>query len=365
MGAGTLFYSLLQVKNEAVRENPDLPAIQGLSEDAIKILYLASLAPSGHNTQPWMITIKEPDRWGIGSDEARWLPAVDPDNREMMLSVGAFIETMAAAAGTQGYNAEFDIVAKDNVSSEIAEVKFSKRGSVGGPCREIKERRTIRKNLLKNPVKEEDIKYLIGNNKHEVFYYPRTSRAGTYLSQATLLANRTQAYREDAQRELAEWIRWSERDAREHRNGLTPESMEMQGIARWYAKHFLSKQDVLSKTFREETVKLVEEYVQHCAGWLVIKSDNSTVTRLIKAGRVLQSIWLRACERAIAFHPMTQVLEEYPWRTQLARELNLTGDIQFVIRVGYSNEYPKPVSLRMPMAALLAKKQDAILCKTR
>lgn len=354
LGTGATFYSWLKMEDEAaMRKSYTLQNIQDLSEDEIIILYLASLAPSGHNTQPWIITIKEPKQWRIGSDRTRWLPAVDPDNREMMLSIGAFIENLSIAAGIQGYEAKIDVIGKNNFSSEIAEIRLIKGKETSVSDRVIKERRTVRKDLLTSAIREDDINHLVGNNKNAVFYYPLNSKEGSYLSQANLLANQTQVYREDAQKELAEWIRWTDREAREHRNGLTPESMEMKGVVRWYAKHFLSKGDVLSKTFRNETIKLVEEQVQNCAGWLVVRSDSSTVAELINAGRVLQSAWLRAHEKLIAFHPMTQVLEETPWRTELEKELGHTGNIQFVIRIGYMKEYLQPVSLRMPMSKII------------
>jgi hypothetical protein len=354
LGIGSFLFSCLPLEEEAaMRSGYTLPNIQGLTEDEIKILYLASLAPSGHNTQPWMITIKGPKRWIIGSVWTRWLPAVDPDNREMILSIGTFIENLSVAAGIYGYEAEITITGQDNYSSEIAEVRLVKGKETGVSAKVIQERRTVRKQLLKSTIREEDVKHLVGNNKNVVFYYPLNSKAGLYLSQATLLANKTQIYREDAQIELAEWIRWTDQEAREYGNGLTPESMEMNGIVRWYAKHFLSKSAVLGKTFRNETLKLIEEQVQNCAGWLVVRSDSSTVTDLINAGRVLQSVWLQAHEKLIAFHPMTQILEEAPWRTALARELGHSGSIQFVIRIGYISKYMQPVSLRMPLPKIV------------
>ena len=354
LGVGLVSYSWLQLEDEATMR-VDCPSqqIPGLSEDEIKIVYLASLAPSGHNTQPWTLTIKGPKRWVIGSDRKRWLPAVDPDNREMMLSIGAFIENLSVAAGIQGYEAEFDILGKDNFSSEIAEVRLIKGKQISISEQVIKERRTVRKQLLQTPIREEDINHLVGNNKNAVFYYPLNSNEGSYIRQANLLANKAQVYREDAQTELAQWIRWSKREASEYCNGLTPESMEMEGIVRWYAQHFFGKDDVLGKTFKNETIKLVEEQVQNCAGWLVVKSDSSTVTDLINAGRVLQSAWLRAREKLIAFHPMTQVLEEEPWRMEMTKALGHSGSIQFVIRIGYIKKYMKPVSLRMPVSKII------------
>jgi hypothetical protein len=57
--------------------------IKGLDKGDLEILYLASFAPSGHNTQPWTVKIVDPNRWIIGSDKMRWLPAVDPENQNM------------------------------------------------------------------------------------------------------------------------------------------------------------------------------------------------------------------------------------------------------------------------------------------
>jgi hypothetical protein len=42
---------------------------------------------------------------------------------------------------------------------------------------------------------------------------------GRSLSEETLEANRLQTTREDAQAELAEWMRWTAADGRAHRTG--------------------------------------------------------------------------------------------------------------------------------------------------
>ncbi len=83
-----------------------------LSPQERGILCLASLAPSGHNTQPWTLRKTAANRWIIGSARERWLPAVDPDNRELLLSIGAFLENLVSAAGHFGYRAEVRITAR-------------------------------------------------------------------------------------------------------------------------------------------------------------------------------------------------------------------------------------------------------------
>ena len=50
-------------------------------------------APSGHNTQPWLFRVQK-DRIQILPDMSKSLPAVDPDNRELFISLGCATENL-------------------------------------------------------------------------------------------------------------------------------------------------------------------------------------------------------------------------------------------------------------------------------
>jgi hypothetical protein len=77
------------------------------------------------------------------------------------------------------------------------------------------------------------------------------------------------------------------------------------------------------------------------------------VPALLGAGRRFERMALSLRERSIAAQPMSQALEEAPWRDTLAGELGLPGAVQFVVRVGYVDHYPEPVSPRRPLAAFV------------
>lgn len=324
--------------------------IPGLSKDEFDILYLASLAPSGHNAQPWTVTVLEPGHWIIGSAKDRWLPAVDPENRELFLSIGAFMENLIIAAGARGYEVETEIPAQRPENTEILNIRLTKREPLEYPLQRITTRRTVRNNYLNKDIKDADIRYLEGSGAEHVSYYPRESREGKYLREGTIEANRIQAYRDSAQVELSDWIRWSDKDAEKYRTGLTPESMEINGFAGWFVRHFFDRKSVLKKSFREKTIKTVVDQVKTSGGWLAITSKDSSIPSLIEAGRKFERIFLTARERMIAIHPMTQMLEELPMKNEAARELGVNGNIQFLLRIGYLESYPDPVSLRMPVS---------------
>lgn len=344
-GGVSLFHSLDQLQTVEREKSADFTG--GLEQEMADILYYAALAPSGHNAQPWTVKIITSRHWIVGTDRSRWLPAVDPENREMMISLGAFLENLATAASSQGYEAEIQILAQSTKDQEIADVKLHKISySDHRLIQQIELRRTLRSNFLTNELSSEDIHLITQGHREDAFYYPRSSQEGKALVESTILANEIQAYRDPAQQELAGWIRWSNQDSQRYGNGLTPESMEIEGVARWYVKNFYTYESVLKKEFREATIQKVKEQVAAGSGWLLFSSKNPTVAELIRTGRKLQQIWLKLRERNIALHPMTQAIEEAATAKELSSALGITGDIQLLLRVGYVSHYPHPVSLR-------------------
>jgi hypothetical protein len=347
-------------RNDLPQFNGEKESIKGLEKDEMQILYLASLAPSGHNTQPWTVRILEPKHWVIGSDKKRWLPAVDPENRELFLGIGAFIENLVIAAGTFGYEVDIQIIAKNALDSNIADIRLKRGKTVDLPLEKIRKRRTIRSGYTDQEIKAEDLKYI---TKHEAkscmapnvptphsFYFPNNSPKGKYLQEGVIEANRTQAFRDPAQEELANWIRWSNKEAKQYRNGLTPESMEIKGFAGLYVRNFYNRESVLKKSFREQTVDITSKQVKTCGGWLVVTSADSKIPTLVEYGRIFENMLLKIREKMIAIHPMTQMLEEEAWKNRVAKELGITGEVQWILRIGYLKSYPDPVSLRMPVS---------------
>ena len=68
------------------------------------------------------------------------------------------------------------------------------------------------------------------------------------------------------------------------------------------------------------------------------------------AGRVYERLALLACEQRIGVHPMSQSLEEEPYRAQLTGRLGLPEIPQFVVRAGMIDGYPQPATLRRPVS---------------
>jgi hypothetical protein len=347
LAAGTSY--LLSDKNNFTRKDIKLGLLGNipLTADEEEILYLASLAPSGHNTQPWFIKHIEAYHWILGNDKSKWLPAVDPTQRETILSIGAFLQNLEYAANNLGYSCQIDVIAATNQDESIGEVKLVKSGDIRKyDIRKIKQRRTVRTNYLKELLKKTDVNYLIEGETDYIRYIPNTAQEHSWLNEQTIEANRMQAYREAAQNELASWIRFSSNDAEKYRDGLTTGSMEIEGISAWMLRNFYGKKEVMKKKFREQSIDKVAKQVSESAGWILITSSDDTVATLLETGKRMQRLFLKVRERNIAIHPMTQIIEEAATNHLLNQSMAIKDPIQFILRTGYLKNYPAPVSLR-------------------
>ena len=328
-----------------------------LKPDEKEILLLASLAPSGHNTQPWFVQYLEPYHWIIGNDKSKWLPAVDPTQRETILSIGTFIQNLEYAASSFGYDCQWNLLAKTNQDERVMEVKLRKQELKNAfDIAKIKNRRTVRSNFLSNVLKPEDIKYLVNSEPEFIHYLPVTSKESQFINEQTIVANRLQSdsyarrrHRNPAQQELADWIRFSTKDAEKYRDGLTTASMEIEGFSGWVVRNFYSQDNVMKKDFRETGLDKIKQEVSESAGWILITSKDNSVATLLETGRRMQRLFLKVREKSIAIHPMTQILEEASTRQTLNQSIGMSENIQFILRVGYVKNYPSPVSLRRPI----------------
>jgi len=320
-----------------------------LDEPRRRILRYAALAPSGHNTQPWTVRPVGPDEWLIGTDPKRHLPAVDPQNRETLLSLGAFAENLSLAAGALGFSAGIDVLARENDDPEVMRVRLKASAPTDYPLGRLEKRMTVKGGYQNRELSAADIKALSEPLAGRLHYFPRGTDHARCIQEGAVESFRRQSYRDPAQEELVQWLRLSSEAARRHRDGLTTAGMEISGAKGWFIRNFVSPDDFLKQSFREQGVTHTAKLAAQGGGWIIITGSNRTPTELIETGRRFEKMALMARERNIALHPMSQWLEEKWGLDQLAANHSADVHPQFVLRVGYLDRYPEPVSLRRPV----------------
>ncbi len=105
----------------------------------------------------------------------------------------------------------------------------------------------------------------------------------------------------------------------------------------------------MKKGFRDQSIDKVIQQVAQSAGWILITSKDDSVESLLETGKRMERLFLSVREKNIAVHPMTQILEEPSTRQMMVGFMGISQPIQFILRVGYLDKYPDPVSLRRPV----------------
>lgn len=82
----------------------DFERLDSASERLRFLLQYATLAPSSHNTQPWLWQI-EGDEVALTADRSREMLALDPQGRELIMSCGAALHHLRLAIRAMGYGA--------------------------------------------------------------------------------------------------------------------------------------------------------------------------------------------------------------------------------------------------------------------
>ncbi|EKV30131.1 Dinucleotide-utilizing enzymes involved in molybdopterin and thiamine biosynthesis family 2 [Caenispirillum salinarum AK4] len=325
----------------------------GLDDARLSLLETAARAPSGHNAQPWRVTLRDARHWTLDIAPDRRLPAVDPEDREAVISLGAFLETLETAAPALGLAVrEVEVAPGPEVRLSVVD---GPRADDPAGLEAIWARRTRRRGLRPDPLPDDVVADLL-DDMPDVRFIGRGTHEADGLAEAAAEGARHQTARDDAQEELSHWIRWRRSEEARRPTGLTPESMEMPAPLRWLAHAVFTPATVLSSGFRKQGTALATRQAQEGAGWFVVFTPDASAPALIDAGQRYQRLGLRGVRHGIGLHPMSQMLEEPAVRDRVAALLKAPRDtVQMVLRTGYARPAAPPPGPRLPVPAFVRR----------
>ncbi len=135
---------------------PDLPtpAEPAWPVDVEAAADAALLAPSVHNTQPWVLVL-HPDRIDVHADRSRQLHVLDPTGRELLLSVGAAVLNARVELAARGRGVEVDRsppAADPDLVAVVRLVDGPPDPTLAALAPQIRARRTNRRGYSDDPV---------------------------------------------------------------------------------------------------------------------------------------------------------------------------------------------------------------------
>lgn len=328
-----------------MEKNTSLPF--ALQQEQRDILYYASLAPNAHNSQPWRIRYhKDTQLFTLIFDTRRALPQTDPTHRESYISLGAFLENLRQAANALGFSTDIEITAKPALSSspdEVAQIQILPQPSPAehkpkAILTRIEQRHTDKRPYASTPISAELIQDLLKKHAPYLTYYAAGSDGFRYISSTAIRAMQTQADDQGKRDELALWLRFSNKEASATRDGLPAEQLGITGIRKFFYYLFCDREMARGDAFAKESVSQVEEQVTHCAGFFALSGDD-TAPDYIRTGMNLEAFWLDAVAAGISLQPLSQILEEEPYKNHVMGELGLPLPPQMILRAGILDDY--------------------------
>jgi nitroreductase len=341
----------------------------GSAERLRFFLQWAVLAPSRHNTQPWIFEISG-DELRVYADTSRALPVADPDGRQLLMSCGAALVNLRLAAAHFGFVTSLELLAGHRRDGLLARVRLEER-SASSPegdemFRAIPRRRTNRLPLDGRDPPEGLVTALLREARREGVSL-RPVEAHQRRIVADLIAEGDDAAwsSSDYRAELAGWVR-TNRSSR--RDGLPGYALGMSDAA--VLVHPLLVR--LQNPAREEAERDRRRALGTRA-LIVLSTQRDGKAEWIQAGEALQRVLLRATAAGLFASYFAQPIETPALRRRLAEAIGDPGAPQVMFRLGYGLE-PRPTPRRrvedvlrrmerepQPVAALAIRTAPAVV----
>jgi hypothetical protein len=290
-----------------------------------ELVRLACLAPSVENTQPWSWRIVAPDVVELYADPGRWLPAVDPKGRELLVSCGAALDHFVVAAGSFGLTAEVaefpftgdpDLLARITLGAgEVTDAGVELLAA-------LENRHTDRHGVQDRPVPTDKVEVL--------GQVASRGGAGVVVLVEPWKVQRTEQLIEAARKDLL-----SDLAAGIEQDGWIDRS-DVDGIPGIVATPSHDLEEHRPPTRFERHVREHDAGEEHAGVLAVVCTDHDDPRAWLWAGSSLSAFWLGATQAGLAATPSTQVIEVD--RTRHLLRYDVLGGLlkpQVVLRVGW------------------------------
>ena len=323
-------------------------------------LEAARLAPSAHNTQPWLFE-RVDGKINVKWNPDRELPAGDPHSLYLMTGLGASVEAMILGATQNGLQSEvtFDISMTER---RAAVVNFSP-SPVSSADLELAEavshRQTTRLPFRTDPVPADALTALVReadkngcslavlSDRHMINRLSRVHAEATRLN----LEN-TEVYEE-----FFNWLRLSRSDYRYLRDGLNLESLSLDVIQSTFAAWTMPP----SRFRGVKALQLHRLIIGAGQGKLARRSSaiclltaaSHSLHDVFLGGRIMMRVWLAMTNLGLRVHPITAMLDNDETRAELVSLFGIDHKMAMVVcfRIGFGPSGPR--SPRLPIEELL------------
>jgi nitroreductase len=307
-------------------------------QDFATVLECAQLAPSVHNTQPWTITVRA-DTIEVRADRDRGLAVLDPSGRELTISCGAAIELAAIAARGLGWDCATSILPDSADADLLAVLTIGNRRDAQDHDRELLEaiprRYTDRGSYESREVSPAFLDLMSRGISERGAWLRVLDRDGDRLAVIQALSSAEAAEANDPayRNELAAWMRTGHAT-----DGVPPSALgeaRPAGPVSDVPLRDFTGQNQHPRPGDADIPPSVERDLL-----VMIGTETDDAHSWLQAGQSLGWLLLSLTVAGLSAQPLGQALDIESARQSLARQINVIGHVQFLLRVGVGHGAP-------------------------
>lgn len=282
----------------------------------------ACLAPSSHNTQPWLFEAHT-NELRLYADGTKALSVNDPDDRELTISCGCALMNLRVAAAELGTPLTVEELPDDDDPDYLARVSFGgvPDDALNALAPSISKRRTYRKKFETTDPAEGVIGDLIDAAQSEgAWLEPLGTKDRAAVGQLVAEGDASQWGDRHWRRELASWMH-----PRRTGDGLT-----MPWLAIPAAKIVVRTFDMGKGVGAKDS-----EIAEHSPALMVLGTEKDGPLDWLKAGQALERVLLTATNAGLQASFLNQPIQVSHLRNQLRAVCMHAGEPQILLRLGY------------------------------
>lgn len=293
-----------------------------MSEGEFQLIRGGITSSSSHNMQPWKIKILDENTFTLYADMEKTLPVIDPENKQLLMSLGTFIGSVKETAKELGLDLHVEYAPIDTSKKQNQIATFQ---IVGALENQIDAMTSATQGVKKEAPKLEKEKISdlmeITLKGYQIQWVKEEKKS--LFQEYLLKGTKIEASNQKAMEELLHIFRFTKWSKNHYRYGLSLNTMSP--TLRMFVEPLVGANQQWD-LFGKKSITAFEQRLKNEKAYMILSLENPEPSDYIRAGEALSVLGLH--EEGYTIKPAVQLIEPLEGMNAVCKEMKETFGIQ-------------------------------------